>query len=57
VAGHRLALAAGFSAYLTLVGALFWFVSWLNRRVVRHQIEPRLVELEALRRDLFSSIP
>lgn len=35
--------------------ALFWFAWEINRRAVRKQIEPRIAELEKLRRDLLSA--
>jgi len=40
--------------YWTFVLFLYWRIRGLNHRVVRTQIEPRLAELEELRRDLLS---
>jgi len=46
-------LGLGFTAgYVVLCGALFWGVWKVNRRAVRTHLDPRIEELEKLRRDL-----
>ena len=45
-------ILAGFGVFSAL---MFWFAWFINHRAVRKQIDPRLKELEKLRRDLLSS--
>jgi hypothetical protein len=44
-------ICAGFVVFYALC---FWFAWWINHQAARKQLEPRLAELEKLRRDLQS---
>ena len=46
------ALLAGFGFFFALV---LWFAWEINRRALRRRLEPRLAELEKLRRDILSA--
>ena len=46
---HSLSFQLGF---LVFNGLIFWFIWLINRQAMRKQIEPRIQELEKLRRDL-----
>jgi hypothetical protein len=43
---------SGWSAYVIFCLVLFWSIYWLNQKVVRTDLQPRLQELEALLADL-----
>lgn len=49
------ALAWIIGYFVLVVPLCFWGAWWLNRRAVRKQIDPRIIELEKLRDDLLSS--
>jgi hypothetical protein len=43
------------AVYGMVVAGAFWFAWFINRRAVRNRIDPRLEELEELRRELDAS--
>ena len=55
LADHWPIIGGFFGAYLVLLCFLFWLAWRINRQAVRKQIEPRLAELESLRRELLAS--